>query len=71
MRVMATVLSLLVLTMFALIAGAVFLWRRGGSRRQAVLMLALAAVIASNIAILTVPVSHGGTLLDAEATGQP
>ncbi len=58
---MATVLSLLVLTMFALIGGAVFLWRRGGARRQALLMLVLAAVIAVNIAIWTLPDSSGSS----------
>lgn len=49
------VLSLLVLTTLALIAGAAFLWRRGQSRKQALLMLVLAAVIAGNVAIWTVP----------------
>ena len=39
-------LSILSLTVFALVLGAVALLRRGGRRRQALLMLVLAGVIA-------------------------
>ena len=53
------VLSLLVLLMLALLAGAFFLWKRTGANKQVVLMLVLAAVIAANIAIWTVPDSTG------------
>lgn len=60
------VLSLLVLTMLALVGGAILLWRRGGSRRQAVLMLVLAAVTAVNIAIWTVPGESGTAPLAQE-----
>lgn len=56
---MATTLSLMVLAAFALIAGAAYLWRTGGSRKRAVLMLALAAVIAANVALLTWPDETG------------
>ena len=56
---MDAVLSVLVLTAIALLAGAIFLWQRGGSRRQAALMLVLVGVIAANIAILTVPAGDG------------
>lgn len=55
-------LSLLVLTVVALIAGAAFLWRRGGARKQIVLMLVLAAVLAINVAIWTLPTSGGQSL---------
>lgn len=48
-------LSLMVLTVLALIAGAAWLWRRGGSRKQPVLMLILAAVLGINVAIWTLP----------------
>ena len=48
-------LSLLVFSAFALTAGGIVLWRRGGSRKQAVLMLVLAAIMAANVAIWTVP----------------
>ena len=42
---MASALSLLVLTAFALVVGAFWLRRRGGSRKQVVLMLVLAVVV--------------------------
>lgn len=61
---MATVLSLLVLVAIAMVAGAIFLWRRGGARRQVVLMLVLAAVIAVNVGIWTLPDDRGGALLE-------
>lgn len=60
-------LSLMVLTVLALIAGAVFLLRRGGMRKQAVLMLVLAVVITLNVAIWTVPDANG----DAPLAQQP
>ncbi|HVR91178.1 MAG TPA: hypothetical protein VHG29_08820 [Novosphingobium sp.] len=56
---MELVLSILVLACIALIMGAVVLLRRGGSRKQAGLMLLLAAIMAVNVAIWTLPV--GGT----------
>ncbi|MCJ2181230.1 hypothetical protein MTR62_00685 [Novosphingobium sp. 1949] len=59
---MTIALSLLVLTTLALAAGAVFLWRREGYRRQAALMLVLALVLAANVAIWTVPVRSGASL---------
>ena len=55
-------LSLLVLTTVALILGSVALLRRGGYRKQAVLMLVLAAVMAVNIAIWTLPTPEGSSL---------
>jgi hypothetical protein len=53
-----------VLATIAALAGAVFFWRRPGARRQALLMLVLAAVIAANIAILTVPGPGGEAPID-------
>ncbi len=58
-------LSLLVLGAIALTGGAVVLLRRGGSRKQAVLMLVLAAIMAVNVAIWIVPTSSGSAPLDA------
>jgi hypothetical protein len=55
---MATALSLLVLTATALVLGAAYLWRRGGARRQVVLMLVLAALMAINVALLAVPLAQ-------------
>ena len=54
-----TALSLMVFTIVALIAGAVYLLRRGGARKQALLMLVLAGVLAANVAILTLPDGQG------------
>jgi hypothetical protein len=58
---LSTVLSILVLAAFALTGGAIFLWRKPGMRRQALLMLALAAIALVNLAIWTVPDSEGRT----------
>lgn len=63
---MAAVLSLMVLTALALVGGAAFLWRRGGARKQIVLMLVLAVVIAVNVAIWTLPNASGDTLVDQQ-----
>jgi len=53
---MEIALSLVVLTIIALVLGAVFLLRRGGYRKQALLMLVLAAIMAGNVAIWSMPV---------------
>ena len=58
-----TVLSILVLAAIAMVLGAVAWWRRG-RRKQAALMLALAAVIAANVAIWVVPVGSGKAPVD-------
>ncbi|MBV1688056.1 hypothetical protein KRR38_10310 [Novosphingobium sp. G106] len=58
-------LSLLVLTTLALIVGAFWLWRRGGSRKQVTLMLVLAVVMAVNVAIWTLPGQSGQSLVSA------
>lgn len=56
---LSTVLSILVLAAFALVAGAVYLWRKPGMRKQALLMLVLAAIAVVNIAIWTLPDDEG------------
>ena len=58
-----TVLSILVLVCLALLLGAWALWRRGGARRQVVLMLVLAAVVAGNVAIGVLPGGSGKGLV--------
>ena len=63
---MATALSIAVLAVLALLGGAVWLWRRGGSRKQAALMLLLAAILAGNVAIWTVPDASGSSPLDRQ-----
>ncbi len=57
---MATALSMMVLAIIALVGGALFLLRRGNARKQASLMLVLAAILAVNVAIWTLP-GGGGT----------
>jgi len=64
-----TALSLMMLAMVALAAGAVFLWRRG-ERKRPVLMLVLAAVMAANVVIWTLPGKGGAALTDAGPGGQ-
>jgi hypothetical protein len=61
---MATALALMVLTTIALLIGAGFLWRRGGSRRQVILMLVLAAIIAANVALWALPTRSGKAPID-------
>jgi hypothetical protein len=56
---LSVALSLVMLAVFALIGGAAWLWRRPGMRKQAVLMLVLAAIAAVNVAIWTVPDEEG------------
>ncbi len=63
---MTAVLSVMVLTALALVAGAVVLWRRGGTRLQIALMLVLAAVMVANVAIWTLPDASGSAPLDQE-----
>ncbi len=57
-------LSLLVLCAVALVIGAVLMLRKG-RKRQAVLMLVLAAVMAMNVAIWVWPTPGGQTLAGA------
>ena len=56
---MSVVLSLLVLSALALTGGAIALFRRGGAVKQALLMLVLAAIMAANVAIWTMPTTSG------------
>lgn len=63
---MASALSIMVLAAFALVGGAIWLWRKGGSRKQIALMLLLAAVIAGNVAIWTLPGTSGHAPLGQE-----
>lgn len=61
---MDTVLSIMVLGAIALLLGAFWLWRRG-VRRQAVLMVVMAAVLAVNVAIWLVPLADGRAPVEA------
>lgn len=62
---METALSLTVLTALALTGGAIYLWRSRGLKKQALLMLVLAVVMAVNVAIWTLPNERGETLVEA------
>jgi hypothetical protein len=59
-------LSLAMLTALALMAGAVFLWRRGERQRPA-LMAILAAVMITNVVIWSLPTTGGQTLAASAA----
>lgn len=58
-----SVLSIMVLAAFSLVVGAAALWRRGGARMQIGLMLLLAAIIAVNVGIWTLPDGSGNAPL--------
>jgi hypothetical protein len=65
---MDTVLSVVALAALALVAGGIYLWRRG-VRKQAGLMLVLAAVMIVNVLIWTLPGSGGTAPIDRAAAG--
>jgi hypothetical protein len=67
MNVTDATLSLTMLTAFALLAGAAFLWRRG-ERQRAALMVVLALVMITNVVIWSLPTTDGRTLA---TTAQP
>ena len=47
--------SLVVLAILALLGGATYLWRRHNNRKQALLMVVLALVMAFNVVVWTIP----------------
>ena len=57
-----TALSLMVLATIALLIGALVLWRRGGARKQAVMMALLALILGVNVAIWVLPTASGDNL---------
>ena len=61
---MNIVLSILMLAAFALIAGAIYLWRVKGETKRAGLMAVLAAIMIMNVAIWTVPTDEGDAPVD-------
>jgi drug/metabolite transporter superfamily protein YnfA len=64
---MDLVLSVVVLAAIALVAGAIWLWRRQGATKQVWLMLLLAVVMIVNVLIWTLPDSGGTAPLDRAA----
>ena len=65
---MATILSVLMLVAAAMVAGAIWQWRRFGLRKQVWLMLLAAVVMIVNVLIWTVPDSAGSTLIEQSET---
>ncbi len=61
---MNTVLSIVMLAAFALLAGAYALWRRTGSIKQPALMAVLAAIAIANVLIWALPDSSGESPLE-------
>ncbi|KWV90474.1 hypothetical protein [Erythrobacter sp. YT30] len=58
------VLSIVMLAALALIAGAIFLWRRTGEAKQPALMVLLAIIAIANVLIWTLPTGSGESPLD-------
>ena len=65
---MDTILSVVALAALSLVAGAIYLWRRG-VRKQAGLMLVLAVVMIVNVLIWTLPDAGGTAPIDRAAAG--
>ena len=65
---MDTVLSIVAVAAAALVAGAIYLWRKG-VRKQAGLMLVLAVVMVVNVLIWTLPDPGGTAPIDRAAAG--
>lgn len=66
------VLGLVMLTAFALVAGAFVYWRKTGETKQPALMVILAVVAVMNVLIWTVPDKDGASPVEqagAEAEG--
>lgn len=66
---MDLVLSLLVLAAVALVAGAIWQWRRGRAGKQVWLMILLAVIMIANVLIWTIPNKDGTVPLDRAAEG--
>jgi len=68
---MNIVLSIVMLAAFALIIGAVFLWRRTGEAKRPALMVLLALIAIANVLIWTLPDASGESpLAQVEAASE-
>jgi len=67
------VLALVMLAAFALVAGAIALWRRTGEAKQPLLMVLLAVIAVLNVLIWTVPTGDGAAPIDkaSDTGGEP
>ena len=63
------VVSLVTLAALVLLARAIYLWRRGNGRKQAGLMLVLAAVMIVNVLIWAIPDGSGTAPIDRVSEG--
>ncbi len=65
------VLSIVMLSALALVAGAFVLWRRTGEAKNPALMVLLAVIAVVNVLIWTVPTSSGEAPIEAiKAAGE-
>ena len=60
---MTTIVSIMMLAAFTLVAGAISLWRRGAPRKQVALMLVAALVIIGNVVLWTMPMGDNAPLM--------
>lgn len=67
---LGAVLSIVMLAGFALLVGALFLWRKGASRKQVLLMVVMALICFANVAIWTVPDAGGDAPVDRIERGE-
>lgn len=67
---MNIVLSIVMLAAFALVAGAIYLWRRTGEIKQPALMVLLALVMVANVLIWTLPDASGDAPIDQVERGE-
>jgi hypothetical protein len=66
------VLSIVMLSALALVAGAFFLWKRTGQIKQPALMVLLAVIAVLNVLIWTVPNADGSAPIEkVRAAGEP
>lgn len=56
-----TALSLVMLGAFALVVGAIVMWRKGAPKLRVILALVLAGVAIANVLVMTVPYESGET----------
>ena len=67
---MNIILSLVMLAAFALVAGAIYFWRRTGELKQPALMVVLALVMIANVLIWTLPDASGDAPIDQVDQGE-
>lgn len=67
---MGAVLSIVMLAGLVLLIGAALIWRRGGGRKQVLLMVLMALICFANVAIWTVPDAGGDAPLDRVERGE-